>query len=259
MIYLLPHEFLKGSPPRKISRVVADGPAAILAAQPRNSVLQVRVKGTYGAGDTYNLDDVIRICKAVSEKKMKLAWLYPDNAHHDPVTMNVPRTTIVRWLMDDVEAMQAKGERGVSGVPHWRAHTEIRRCTTLPTAGGYRGSGGPMLGMGEKALHVYLSDASRMGRPVTEEELPILLRQSARDLKVTTPFTGKLYAEDTDVSSLTKAFLARAEARGIPLVVRKGEGLSRQRAESATVENMTLFQKELSPVLSGEAWQAWPG
>ena len=78
---------------------------------------------------------------------------------------NVPRSSIVRWRRDDAEVMREKGERGVAGVPHWRAHTEIRRQTSLP----FREASaalGPRTG--EKALHVYLADAARKGMPIGE-------------------------------------------------------------------------------------------
>ena len=150
------------SPPRKVNRVVSKGAAAILAAAPRGSVMKVHVKGKYAARDSYDIGDVVRLSKALDAKTIKLDWLHPSNPNHDPATMNVPRSSIVRWRRDDAEVMREKGERGVAGVPHWRAHTEIRRQTSLP----FREASAALTG--EKALHVYLADAARKGMPIGE-------------------------------------------------------------------------------------------
>ena len=96
------------SPPRKVNRVVSNGAAAILAAAPRGSVMKVHVKGKYAARDSYDIGDVVRISKALDAKTIKLAWLYPSNPNHDPATMNVPRSSIVRWRSDDAKAMRSE-------------------------------------------------------------------------------------------------------------------------------------------------------
>ena len=67
-----------------------------LVGHRRGSSAEVVVHGSYGAGKTYEFDDVCRICGEVESGTIKLAWLYQDNKNHNPVTMNVPRSTIVR-------------------------------------------------------------------------------------------------------------------------------------------------------------------
>ena len=64
----------------------------------RNSEVTATLSGTYR---NYNLGDVVRVCQAVERKEIKLEWLKPSNANHDPVTMNVPRTTAQEYLEDD--------------------------------------------------------------------------------------------------------------------------------------------------------------
>ena len=57
-------------------------------------------RGTY---QKYTFDDVVRVCKMVESKEIRLEWLNPDHKKHDANTMNVPRTTIQGWLVDDNE------------------------------------------------------------------------------------------------------------------------------------------------------------
>jgi len=142
------------SPPRKNKRTQESKVGAALVGHRRGSFAEIAVQGSYGAGKTYGFDDVCRICGEVESGTIKLAWLYQDNKNHNPDTMNVPRSTIVRWLQPDIKVV---GERGAPDIAHWRAERDIRRRTTLNKAGGFRGTGLPMFGAGEKAIQVYVS------------------------------------------------------------------------------------------------------
>ena len=51
----------------------------------------------------YDLADVVRVCRGVENKEIKLEWLKPANKNHDSEKMNVPRTTVQEWLEDDHE------------------------------------------------------------------------------------------------------------------------------------------------------------
>ena len=64
----------------------------------RNTEVAATERSTYRG---YNLADVVRVCRAVENKEMKLEWLKPANKKHDPEKMNVPRTTVQEWLEDD--------------------------------------------------------------------------------------------------------------------------------------------------------------
>ena len=79
----------------------------------RGTVFQVKMRGTYGAGKTYDWQDVVRIGEKIFKKEMKLSWLKPDHKKHDPSTMNVPYGTMKEWGMDDHDYMTTKHGKGV--------------------------------------------------------------------------------------------------------------------------------------------------
>ena len=187
-----------------------------------------------------------RICAEVESGTIKLEWLKPNNKHHDPSTMNVPRSTITDWLRSDVKVM---GARGAPNIAHWRAEREIRRRTSLTKAGGFRGTGLPMLGAAEKALQVYVADRTKMGLPIPADAIPNILRDTAVSLKVIPTRTGKKYDSNTRVNGLYHGFVSRANAAGVPIGERKVQALSRDRASSATVENIQQFSDILRPKL----------
>ena len=131
------------------------------------------VKGTYGAGKTYDFDDVCRIGAALEANEMKLSALKPSHPDHVPLVHNVPYSTMKEWMMDDNKWMQMKyGRTGKSGIRHWRVEKEMRRRTALKPAGGYRGTGEPIIGtFNEKALFVHLKQQSARGTPVARVAL----------------------------------------------------------------------------------------
>ena len=147
------------------------------------------------------------------------------------------------WMMDDNKWMQKKyGRTGKSGMRHWRVDKDMRRRTALKSAGGYRGTGEPIIGaFNEKALFVHLKQQSARGTPVAKEDVPDLLRDTCIKLKRICPTTGKLYTKDTNVTQQVRCFLSRAEEAGIPFTEKTGEGLSRQRASAATIETVQKF------------------
>ena len=115
----------------------------------RGAQVALKVKASYGG---YTFGNVGRLCSAVDAKQIKLAWLHPAHELHDPSTMNVPRATIAKWLRDDHETMQLFGLRGVPGERHWKVERDVRRRTSLDSAGGHLGTGG--LGKAEEGLMV---------------------------------------------------------------------------------------------------------
>ena len=209
------------------------------------------VKGTYGAGKSYDFNDVCRIGAALEAKEIRLSALKTDHPDHVPLVHNVPYSTMKEWMMDDHKWMQQKKKRsGKKGTRHWRVEKEIRRRTELKRAGGYRGTGEPVIGAAnEKALFVQLKQESARGTPVAMEDVPDLLRETCIKLKRICPTTGKLYTNDTDVSQQVRGFLGRAEQAGIPFTEKTGEGLSRQRASAATIETVQKFEALLDNAL----------
>jgi len=191
------------SPPRKklatASRAVQKKPAAALVSQRRGAAVEVKTKGQYGAGKSYTLTDVAKLCREVEDGEHKLEWFDPTHPKHNPQVHIVPKSTMKRWLMDDEKVMARKGKRGTPGVPHWRAETEVRRSTQLKTAGGYKGTGKSVLGAAESALMVKMVDNARQGKPYAEDDIKQILLDTCIDLKVTNTRTGMLYTKDTDV------------------------------------------------------------
>lgn len=116
------------------------------------------VKGTYGAGKSYDFNDVCRIGAALEAKEMRLSALKTDHPDHVPLVHNEPYSTMKEWMMDDNKWMQKKyGRTGKSGMRHWHVEKNMRRRTALKSAGGYRGTGEPIIGaFNEKALFVHL-------------------------------------------------------------------------------------------------------
>jgi hypothetical protein len=224
--------------------IVVDGAAGLIAPHPRGTSLKLSVKGTYGAGKSYDFDDVCRIGAALEAKEMRLSALKPTHRDHVPLVHNVPYSTMKEWMMDDHKWMKKKyGRAGKKGTRHWRVEKEMRRRTALKPAGGYRGTGEPIIGAtNEKALFVQLKKESARGTPVAKEDVPDLLRETCMKLKRICPTTGKLYDTDTNVTQQVRCFLARAEKAGIPFKEKTGEGLSRQRASAATIETVQKFE-----------------
>ena len=180
----------------------------------RGETVEVKVKGKYNARG-YLWRDVITTCEKLESMEWKLSWLNPEHKHHDPKTMMLPRKPAARYMTDDSKVMRAKGLNGVPGTRHWRVERDVRRRTSLPSAGGYLGTGQPLLGTAaEDALMVYMHNQSKRGTPLTEKDVQELLRNGAIEIGSTNQQTGHAYDNDTDVRKLTKAFLARCKARG---------------------------------------------
>jgi hypothetical protein len=231
--------------------IVVDGAAGLSASHRRGTSLKMSVKGTYGAGKTYDFNDVCRIGAALEAGEMKLSALKPSHRDHVPLVHNVPYSTMKEWMMDDNKWMQKKyGRTGKSGMRHWRVEKDMRRRTALKSAGGYNGTGEPIIGaFNEKALFVHLKQQSARGTPVAKEDVPDLLRDTCIKLKRICPTTGKLYTKDTSVTQQVRCFLSRAEEAGIPFTEKTGEGLSRQRASAATIETVQKFEALLDNAL----------
>ena len=180
----------------------------VFSGKKRGEQVIVTVRGEYGG---YDFADVVRLCKAVESGQIKAAWLEAGHKRHDPVDMNVPSSTIRRWLMDDDKYMQqhqTPAKRGVKGTAHWKVESEQRRRTELKPAGGYMGTGAPMLGTHtEQKLFLKMKEESQSGTPYMTDEVAGLLLETAKKLKKVAPSTGLLYTDDTDVAGLHTAFL----------------------------------------------------
>ena len=212
-----------------------------LMGRKRGETVEVKVKGKYNAAG-YAWLDVCNTCEKLESGEWKLAWLNPGHKHHDPKTMKLPRQTAARYMMDDSKVMKAKGLKGVAGTRHWRVERDVRRRTSLRSAGGYLGTGEPMLGTAaEDALMVYMHNQSKRGTPLVQKDVEELLRDAAIKIGATNQLTGHTYGEDTNVRKLTEAFLARCKARGVPFTEKNGQGLSLQRAQAATVTAVQDF------------------
>jgi len=145
------------------------------------------------------------------------------------------------WCKDDKVVMRARGQNGISGVPHWRAESEMRGRKELTRAGA------PSL-LGRTAENLLTSEIARRQRaavPISKEDLPELLRTTAIQLKATNRITGRMYNEDTNVSTLVNGFKRRAAEKGVPLVVKKGTRLAKQRADGVTVENIVEYRDKV--------------
>jgi len=211
----------------------------------RGEKVVVVAKGKYSvAGHTFA--DIVRLCTALGDGSMKLAWLRSEHEQHDPATMNVPRGSIKRWLLDDADTMKKVGKTGIAGQPHWKVEHEARRRTSLDRAGGYLGSGEPMLGKAEEGMMVWMGDQAKRGTPTTRLDAEGILREAAMTLGCRIPTTGQLYTTNTDVRKMTDAFLVRCTERGVPFVEKKGQGLSLQRAAAASVATVQEFMTMVS-------------
>jgi len=151
----------------------------------RGAQVALKVKASYGG---YTFGNVGRLCSAVDAKQIKLAWLHPAHELHDPSTMNVPRATIAKWLRDDHETMQLFGLRGVPGERHWKVERDVRRRTSLDSAGGHLGTGEPMLGKAEEGLMVSMADQAKRG---TEEREAKVAAKKAKNEGRTRKFSLK--------------------------------------------------------------------
>ncbi len=148
----------------------------VFSGKKRGEQVVVTARGEYGG---YDFADVVRLCKAVESGEIKPAWLEEGHKKHDPVDMNVPYSTIRRWLMDDDKYMQqyqTPAKRGVKGTAHWKVESEQRRRTELKSAGGYMGTGAPMLGIHtEQKLFLKMKEEAQSGTPYMTDEVAGLL------------------------------------------------------------------------------------
>lgn len=221
-----------------------------LMGRKRGETVEVKVKGKYNARG-YVWSDVVSTCAKLEKGEWKLSWLNPDHKDHDPNTMMLPRTTAARYMTDDSKVMKAKGLKGVPGTRHWRVERDVRRRTSLPSAGGYLGTGQPLLGTAaEDALMVYMHNQSKRGTPLILKDVEEMLRNGAIEIGAINQQTGHAYDDDTEVRKLTKTFLARCKARGVPFVEKDGQGLSLQRAQAATVKTVQDFAVKVSQPLA---------
>lgn len=218
----------------------------VFSGKKRGEQVVVTARGEYGG---YDFADVVRLCKAVESGEIKPAWLEEGHKKHDPVDMNVPYSTIRRWLMDDDKYMQqyqTPAKRGVKGTAHWKVESEQRRRTELKSAGGYMGTGAPMLGIHtEQKLFLKMKEEAQSGTPYMTDEVAGLLLETAKKLKKVAPSTGLLYTDDTGVTGLHTAFLQRARAAGVPFRDTEGEPLSRARANGQNPEAVESFEELL--------------
>jgi hypothetical protein len=100
----------------------------------RGDVFEVSFKASYGAGKDYTWDDVVNVCRLLTDKKLNLVDL--DTVDETGRLLHkVPRTTAERWLQDDAEFMAERGEDGVEGRAHWLVELEDRGRTNVPTPG----------------------------------------------------------------------------------------------------------------------------
>jgi len=116
--------------------------------------------------------------------------------------------------------MRNRGLKGVSGEPHWKVGRDVRRRTSLESAGGYRGTGETMLGLAESGVMVYMANQAKRGTPLIRDDIEGILRDVAIKLGCTATATGQLYTPLTDVRKLTDAFLVRCKELGAV----RGEG-----------------------------------
>jgi hypothetical protein len=177
----------------KKSRV---GALAEAFTQKRGGKVVVHLRGSYGG---YTWPEVCALCARIEDPgdSLKLNHFKVSSPHYDPAIMVVPHGSMRAWLAMDVDAMASKGIRGMVGVRHWRAEKESRGRTTLPRAGGYSGSGEPMLGKAEDAMMVFCADEARKGTPVSEDSLPELLLGVSIKLGCINTYTSKLYDKST--------------------------------------------------------------
>ena len=225
----------------------------------RGAVLQVKMKGKYGAGKQYSFADVCRLGQMIESNTIKLSHLKTDHPRHDPLVMNVPYGTMKEWGMDDHDwNMKKLGKKGHQGKPHWKVDKEMRRRKELKPAGGYKGTGHAAIGAAaEKRLMLGVSKSAQAGTPYAPDEIDDLLRDTAVKMKIRAPSTGKLYAPGTNVRNMKRRFMQRADAAGIPLFESNGGALSRARASGASLENVVRFEKLLDDALV--KWQTEGG
>ena len=153
--------------------------------------------------------------------------------------------------------MRNRGLKGVSGEPHWKVGRDVRRRTSLESAGGYRGTGETMLGLAESGVMVYMANQAKRGTPLILDDIEGILRDVAIKLGCTATATGQLYTPLTDVRKLTDAFVVRSQELGVPFVEKAGQGLPLQRAQAATVETVKEYMVKVRGVNFGKLLFVW--
>ena len=147
----------------------------------------------YKARNEYNWDDVCALGERIERGEVRLNWCNKKDENGNPL-YRVGKTAMLRWTMDDDEAMRRAGKgRGVKGVPHWRAERDVRRRTELPKPGGVKG-GGTVLGAAEAALCVKFARAAEVS--TTPRRAATLPRRARSSPPPPTP-PGRLGASDT--------------------------------------------------------------
>ena len=215
-----------------------------LAGGKRGEQVIVQPKAQYGAGKTYEWNDVVVACKKIGAGQLTLADLGTKDAF-GKLKHRVPRTSINRWLKDDHEAQRLKGLRGIVGTEHWKVELEVRGRTSLSKPGP-----GTMLGAAENFLMLKLAEAAKKGWQYLEEEVHDLVLNTCIELKLKNPVNKQLYTLASNIRTLVTSFLQRCEDKGVPLIWSSGRKLSLARALKSNWEILERYSTQVaSPAL----------
>jgi len=158
----------------------------------------------------YDFDDVCDLCQQIGTGTLTLAEM-----RRNPSAYKVPRKTMEGYLKP----------RASDGVPRWRIMREEQRCTTLPKTGGRTVLGDAV----EKKLMLTISDAALMHCPYRYTEVEEMIRRTCVEMECVVAKTGVPYSLQTDVSTLTAAFIRRCAERGVHIIEKGGHKLGLQR------------------------------
>ena len=192
---------------------------------------------------------------------LSLLSLRPSSSHHqilaNDLTLSkasfrinkilIPYSTMQRWCMDDdLYQWKTHKKRGMKGVPHWKVEKEVRARKELSRPGP-----DPILGSAETFLMLLFAAGAKGGFPYLLEDVGDILLDTLMEQKIINQMTGKPYNSSSNITTLTCNFLARCEAKGVPLVPKLGEKLSFARAKGADVFVLEKYRDEtIEPALA---------
>ena len=154
-------------PPKAMKRSTKSNvPPAPLFSAKRGAVVEVIAAATYGAGKSYDWDDVVDLGQKIESGALKIADVNNKDENGDWIH-KVPYTTMRDWIKDDHVVMSTKKPPsvGVRGEPHWKVELEVRRRTSLKMAGGCGAGKQTVLGKVSGALQGAALDSPPSNTP----------------------------------------------------------------------------------------------
>lgn len=158
------------------------------------------------------------------------------------VECNVPYSTLRdTWLKpdEDIAPYRFPYRAGVKGKMFWEAEQD-RGATEIGGGGGRS----PAVGfITETCIAHLMQDDAKCGLAWNNREIDKSLRNTCITQKLVNEKTGKPYTFHSDVISMRKGFLGRAQAKGIGFTAGQGQGLSDARSSAMCAERVITFGK----------------